>query len=44
MNGKKVHGRQVYVDFDNKPPKAGFRYAEKQVESQKKYNTEIQEI
>ncbi|CAK83890.1 unnamed protein product (macronuclear) [Paramecium tetraurelia] len=44
MNGKKVHGRQVQVDFDIKKPKAGFRYSTKQVEQQNKYNQEYQEI
>ncbi|CAD8117352.1 unnamed protein product [Paramecium sonneborni] len=44
MNGKKVHGRLVQVDYDVKQPKAGFRYQPKQIEQQSKYNKEYQEI
>ncbi|KAM3142586.1 hypothetical protein pb186bvf_005245 [Paramecium bursaria] len=37
MNGKKVHGRLVQVDFDTKKPKAGFKYSEQQLNEQNKY-------
>lgn len=41
MNGKKVHGREVIIDFDAGAPKAGFRISKDQMENQQKYNSQI---
>ena len=42
MNGKKVHGREVKVDFDTGAPKASFKFSKDQLETQKKYNLDVQ--